>query len=108
VVVALFPDSNLQTAKRRPVLVIQADNLNTGIGQTVVALITSNMTRAGHPCRVSVSVTTPEGRQAGLRQDSVIMLDNIATLLDRYLERKIGTWSDMAVIDAALRRTLSL
>jgi mRNA interferase MazF len=49
VVMALFPDSNLRTAKPRPVLVIEADNLNTGIGQTVVAMITSNLTRTGHP-----------------------------------------------------------
>jgi mRNA-degrading endonuclease toxin of MazEF toxin-antitoxin module len=29
VVLALFPDSNLRTAKPRPVLVVQADNLRT-------------------------------------------------------------------------------
>lgn len=34
VVLVLFPDSNLRTAKRRPALVIQADNLNTGLRQT--------------------------------------------------------------------------
>ncbi len=31
VVLVLFPDSNLLTAKRRPALVIQANNLNTGL-----------------------------------------------------------------------------
>jgi hypothetical protein len=29
VVLVFFPDSNLRTAKRRPALIIQADNLNT-------------------------------------------------------------------------------
>ena len=43
VVLVFFPDSNLRTAKRRPALVIQADNLNTGLQQTIVAMITSNM-----------------------------------------------------------------
>lgn len=42
-VVLLFPDSNLNTAKRRPALVIQADNLSTGLSQTIVAMITSNL-----------------------------------------------------------------
>ena len=37
VVLVLFPDSNLRTAKRRPALVIQADNLNTSLRQTIVA-----------------------------------------------------------------------
>ena len=30
VVLILFPDSNLRTAKRRPVVVVQDDNLTTG------------------------------------------------------------------------------
>ena len=45
VMLALFPDSNLRTAKRRPVLAVQADNLNAGLPQTVVAMITSNLAR---------------------------------------------------------------
>jgi mRNA interferase MazF len=54
IVLVLFPDSNLRTAKQRPVLVLQADQLGTGLAQTVVAMITSNMARAGHPSRVVV------------------------------------------------------
>ena len=40
IVLVLFPDSNLRTAKRRPVLVVQADRLATGLPQTIVAMIT--------------------------------------------------------------------
>ena len=43
VVLVLFPDSNLRTAKRRPALVVQADQLQTGLPQTLVAMITTNM-----------------------------------------------------------------
>jgi mRNA interferase MazF len=108
VVLALFPDSNLRTAKPRPVLVIQADGLNTGLPQTVVAMITSNRARAGHPSRVTISLATPEGRQTGLQSDSVIMTDNIRTILDSNLGRVIGSWPDMAAVGAALRHTLGL
>ncbi len=45
----LFPDSNLRTAKRRPAVVVQADNLNSGLPQTVVAMVSSNMARSGLP-----------------------------------------------------------
>ena len=38
VVLVLFPDSNLRTAKRRPALVVQAGGLDTGLSQTVVAM----------------------------------------------------------------------
>ena len=55
VVLVLFPDSNLRTAKRRPALVVQEDNLGTGLNQTIVAMITSNLARTGHVCRVRVA-----------------------------------------------------
>jgi mRNA interferase MazF len=108
VLLALYPDSNLRTAKRRPVLVVQADNLNTGLAQTVVAMITSNLSRAGHPSRVSISLATPDGQQTGLKLDSVIMTDNMATIRDNEIDRKLGAWSDMAAVDSALRHTLGL
>ena len=69
VVLVLFPDSNLQTAKRRPALVVQADGLETGLRQTIVAMITSNPARAGHASRWSVAQSSTEGRQMGLRTD---------------------------------------
>lgn len=108
VVLVLFPDSNLRTAKRRPALVVQADALNTGLRQTVVAMITSNVARAGHPSRVAVQRATPDGQQSGLLSDSVIMTDNLATVLETEIDRSIGTWSQMALVDAALRHTLNL
>ena len=43
VVLVLFPDSNLRTAKRRPALIVQAENLSTGLPQVIVAMITSKM-----------------------------------------------------------------
>ena len=41
IVLVLFPNSDLRLAKRRPALVVQADSLNTGLPQTIAALITS-------------------------------------------------------------------
>lgn len=108
VVLVLFPDSNLSTAKRRPALVVQADNLSTGLSQTLVAMITSNLSRAGHPCRVSISLATAEGRQTGLLNDSVIMTDNLAAILDRAIDRRIGSLLNLNAVDTALRHTLNL
>jgi len=39
VVLVLFPNSDLRTAKRRPALVIQRDHLASGLNQTIVAMI---------------------------------------------------------------------
>ena len=49
VVLVLFPNSNLRTAKTRPALVVQADDLQTGLSQVTVAMISSQMSRANHP-----------------------------------------------------------
>ena len=52
VVLVLFHHTDLRTAKTRPALVVQADNLQTGIPQVIVAMITSRMFRADHPSRI--------------------------------------------------------
>src|SRR5579883_2375480 len=54
VILVLFPNSDLRTAKIRPALIVQADQLQTGLSQIIVAMISSQMARAGHPSRVTV------------------------------------------------------
>jgi mRNA interferase MazF len=108
VVLVLFPDSNLRTAKRLPALVIQANNLNTSLRQTIVAMITSNMSRADHPSRVRLLINSAEGRRARILMDSVVMTDNLATVQENEIDRTLGSLEDLAEVDSALRRTLSL
>jgi len=90
VVRVLFPNSDLHTAKRRPVLVIQRSNLASGLSQTIVAMISSNLARRNHPSRVFVPVASAQGTVAGLRLDSVVMTDNLATVLDPEIDSVLG------------------
>lgn len=39
VVLVLFPNSDLRTAKRRPALILQRDDLRSGLSQTIIAMI---------------------------------------------------------------------
>jgi mRNA interferase MazF len=107
VVLVLFPNADLQTAKRRPAWVVQADQLSTRLSQVIVAMITSRMFRANHPSRVTITRATPEGQQSGLLSDSVVMTDNLATITETAIDRVIGS-VPMVNIDAALRHTLGL
>jgi mRNA interferase MazF len=107
VVLVLYPHSDLHSAKSRPALVVQADDLKTGLPQVIVAMITSNMSRANHPSRVLVSLSTPEGRHSGLLAESIVMTDNIATVFESAIDRAIGSLP-MTEIDSALRHTLDL
>jgi mRNA interferase MazF len=61
-VLVLFPNSDLRTAKRRPAIVIQRDNLDNGLSQIIVAMISSNLTRRGHPSRIFVSRDSAAGK----------------------------------------------
>ena len=108
VVLVFFPDSNLRTSKRRPALVVQADRLATELSQTIVAMITSNMARAGLPSRITVPASSENARHSGLLMDSVITTDNLAAVHHSEIDRVIGTFPGTAEPDAALRATLAL
>ncbi|MEA5450793.1 type II toxin-antitoxin system PemK/MazF family toxin [Leptolyngbya sp. CCNP1308] len=108
IVLVLFPNFNTRTAKRRPVLVVQATELNTGLPQLIMAMISSNMKRAGHPSRIAIQLNSPESSQSGLLTHSVIMADNLATILESEIDRKLVIWSDMLAVDLALCHTLGI
>jgi len=108
VVLLTFPNSDLRTAKLRPALIIQADDLNTGLEQVVLAMISSNLNRANHKSRILIETKTERGKGSGLLFDSVIMTDNLATISLSKITRVIGESSEMSEIDNALRNTLNL
>jgi mRNA interferase MazF len=78
VILVLYPNSDLHPAKTCPALIVQADDLPTGLPQVVVVMITSRLFRANHPSRVVVKVSTPVGQQSGLLTDKK---DTLVTLL---------------------------
>ena len=44
----------------------------------------------------------------GLRTDSVIMTDNLATVLEIEIDRQLGHVPDMTAVNNALRNTLGV
>jgi mRNA interferase MazF len=107
VVLVLFPNSDLITAKTRPAVVVQADNLQTGLHQVIVAMVTSQMSRGQHASRLIIMLDTTEGQQSGLISNSVVMADNLATVNLSAISRVIGS---IAVVNlqAILRSTFGL
>lgn len=95
VVRVYFPNSNLVSSKRRPALVVQADDLATGLSQILLAMITSNLSRSNHLSRVFIGLDTNEGKASGLRTDSVVMTDNIVTVLETEIDSILGRLPNM-------------
>jgi len=108
VVLVLFPHSDLRHVKRRPALVVQADNLDTGLDQLIIAMITTNLKRADHPSRYLIRRESPEGQASGLLSDSVVMTDNLATVFTQAIVDKLGSLPNMQPVNEALRVTLGL
>lgn len=103
-----FPDSNLLTVKKRPGIVLQKDHLNTNLDQLIVGMVTTNLARRGHGSRIFVDITTPLGRATGLVSNSVIMTDNMVTVLSSEVHRKLGAYTDMTALKAAIKFTFGL
>ncbi|MBF0524140.1 MAG: type II toxin-antitoxin system PemK/MazF family toxin [Deltaproteobacteria bacterium] len=107
VILVRYPNSDLTTYKRRPTLVIQADGLDTGLSQKIVAMITSNVGRNGST-RVFVEKNSLLGKQMGILSDSVIIADNLSTIHEREIDKVIGRCGEISAVDQSLRCALSL
>jgi len=93
-------------AKRRPVLVIQADPYNASrLSTTLAAVITSNTSLAAMPGNVFVPATS-----SGLPKDSVVNVTALVTLDKTDLDDEIGQLPPtlMSDVDRGVRRILGL
>ena len=109
VVLATLPFVTRPGSKVRPVLVVQNDMNNARMQNTIVAFITTNLTRSHQPTQVLIDVATPAGQQSGLIQDSVVTCENVITIRQTQA-RKIGRVPPdiMQQVDDALKVSLAL
>jgi mRNA interferase MazF len=93
-------------ALRRPVLVVQADTYNRSKLRTVVVLaLTTNTRLAAMPGNVFIPART-----AGLADDSVVNVTQVATVDRTDLDVRLGelpAWL-MAEVDRGIRRVLGV
>jgi mRNA interferase MazF len=105
----LFSDRS--GSKVRPCLVVQNDGNNQRLNDTIVAAITSNTTRAAAvPTQLLIEVATATGKQSGLLFDSAVQCENLVTIDNQLVIRKIGALpaTVMSEIDACLKMSLGL
>lgn len=96
--------------KRRPALVVQADRYNRRRAAVIIAAITSTRAHAHLPCKLPVTKDSPAGREAGLRLDSVIDCQTLATLPRDEVVHRLGRIppETMRRVDQALQDALGL
>ena len=86
---------------------VQDESIETGLSQRVVVQITSNLDLTGDT-RVLVRKDRPDGQAMGILSDSVIVADQLATVLPREIDKVIGRCTCMLEVEKALRRVLGL
>jgi mRNA interferase MazF len=109
IVLVDYPFSDRTGSKVRPALVVQADNLNHRIDDTILASI-SRSTHRGSATQLFIDLVTPDGAQSGLRQNSMIQCENLLTYDQGLILAKIGRLNDalMIRIDECLKAALDL
>jgi mRNA interferase MazF len=110
IVVVSFPFSSGAGAKARPALVIQCDVNNRRLTNIIVAAITTTTHRSGEPTQLLIEVATPTGQQSGLVHDSVVTCENLATIEQRLIRRKLGTLptATMTSVSDCLKASLQI
>jgi mRNA interferase MazF len=98
-------------SKVRPALVVQNDQDNQRLDDTILALITGSHRRVvGSPTQLFIDVGSPDGQQSGLRQNSLVQCENLSTIDQSLILRTLGSLSDarMNQIDDCLKAALEL
>ena len=104
VLLALFPFATGLTAKKRPVLVVQADSYNRSAHNAIVVEITSD------PAHLFVDISSTDGQATGLLRNFVVSCLNLATVNESRFDRVIGSFSPvlMEQVDECLKVALEL
>jgi mRNA interferase MazF len=104
--VDLGDTSGSKPAKRRPVLVVQADPFNASrLATTLAVVLTSNTTLAAMPGNVFLPAAA-----TGLPRDSVVNVTALVTVDKDDLDELVGQMPDflMQAVDRGLRQVLGL
>jgi mRNA interferase MazF len=111
VIIVDYPYSDATGREVRPALVVQADEFNQRLSDTVVALITSSRARfVGSPTQLPIDTSTADGRESGLRFPSVVQCENLVTIDKSFAIHTIGHLSValMHRIDQCLKAALGI
>lgn len=104
--VDLGPARGSRPAKRRPVLIVQADPYNASrLSTALAAVVTSNTSRADLPGNVFLPASA-----TGLPRDSVVTVAALVTVDKRDLRERAGRVPAhvMLAVDDGLHRVLGL
>jgi len=90
----LNPHLGTEPGKTRPVVIIQTDLLNGIHPSTIICPITTNIEKSSDILRVHL-----EKNKAGLKTDSDILVDQMRSIDNRRLIKRLGILSEQSKIN---------
>ena len=97
-------------SKVRPALVVQDNQQNRKLANTIVAMVSSKLTHATEPTQLLIELATSHGKQSGLRQDSIVNCTRLYTIEQAQVLRTLGMLPAVVMqeVDDCLRHALAL
>src|SRR5947207_4188597 len=98
VILAFIPNVGSPGGKKRPALVVQSDHNNARLNETIIAAITSNVSRVQEPSQLLIDVASPDGAASGLLHDSALRCERLHSIPQADVRRVIGTLPDALML----------
>jgi mRNA interferase MazF len=110
VVLVKFPFTSGSGAKLRPALVVQPEKNNQRLTNVILVPLTTTTHRRGEPTQYVIEPQSSVGQSAGVRHTSVVTCENIMTVSQSLVSRRLGSvgGAAMAEIDSCLKAALGL
>jgi mRNA interferase MazF len=106
----VFPFAAGGTVKIRPALVVQNDEDNRRLANTIVVMITGQTKRALQPTQLFINLATPDGALSGLQKSSVVNCAHLVTVEKKRIRQAVGRLPGplMEQIGGCLKAALAL
>lgn len=110
VILVQFPYSSGTGSKLRPALVVQPDPNNRRLTNVILVPITTTIQRAGELTQYFVDARSAIGKAAGLRHTSVVSCENLTTVAQSLVRRRLGRLPQDAMdqVNECLKAALGL
>lgn len=111
IVLVTFPFASGRGSKVRPALVVQPDHNNSRLTNTIIVQVTTNISRASQgPTQLLIDPATSEGQGSGLVSSSAITCENVATVEQSRVIRKVGSLPDdvMLQVDDCIKAAMGV
>jgi mRNA-degrading endonuclease toxin of MazEF toxin-antitoxin module len=94
VVIARFPYVGGAGSKVRPAVVVQCDRLNAKIANTILVMVTGNLSLVGiEPTQFLIDPATSDGASSGLAHPSAVKCENLMTVDQKDIIKTLGALS---------------